>query len=304
MRAYLAVLIVVGLHGSPQAAADKIEAPKPLPPEIVQAWRDAGANVGWMNMNLHLNRPVFQAEVEPGIPREWWDRTSGMPVFQFSDWEEGVLVKLPDPGVPFGLCLNLTNVTDAGLKELAGLKSLQALYIAGDEHGTESQITDAGLKELAGLKSLQTLDVRGTKVTDAGLKELVGPQNLQSLYLTGCQVTDAGLKNLAGLKSLQILNLGDTKVTGKGMKELPGLKSLQVLYLYNTAVTDAGLKELAALKSLQFLNLVHCSAVTDAGLKNLGALKNLKDLSLSGTTKATAAGVAELRKDLPACSIR
>ncbi len=91
-----------------------------------------------------------------------------MPVFQFSEWEEGVLVKLPDPGAPFGLCLNLTKVTDAGLKELAGLKSLQALYLAG------TQVTDAGLKELAGLKSLQILDLRGTKVTDAGLKELAG----------------------------------------------------------------------------------------------------------------------------------
>jgi len=26
----------------------KKEAPKPLPPEIVKAWRDAGAEVGWM----------------------------------------------------------------------------------------------------------------------------------------------------------------------------------------------------------------------------------------------------------------
>ena len=50
-------------------------------------------------------------------------------MFQFSAWKEGVLAKLPDPGVPFGLCLNLTKVTDAGLKELAGLKSLQALYL-------------------------------------------------------------------------------------------------------------------------------------------------------------------------------
>jgi hypothetical protein len=33
-------------------------------------------------------------------------------------------------------------------------------------------VTDAGLKELAGLKSLQALDLTFTKVTDAGLKEL------------------------------------------------------------------------------------------------------------------------------------
>src|SRR5580704_15503934 len=102
-----------------------------------------------MNMNLHRNRPFCQAEGDAGIPREWWDRTSAMPVFQFSEWEEGVLVKLPDPGAPFGLCLNLAKVTDAGLKELAGLKSLQALYLAGRGAGAVAQLTDVGLKELA-----------------------------------------------------------------------------------------------------------------------------------------------------------
>ena len=236
---YLAVLTVLascGLDVCAGADADKKEAPKPLPPEIVQAWRDAGANVGWMNANLYFNRPIFEAEGEADPPRrEWYEPSRAMPVFQFSEWEEGVLVKLPDPGAPFGLCLNLTKVTDAGLKELAGLKSLQALYLAGKDYGAESQVTDAGLKELAGRKSLQILDVRWTKVTDAGLKELAGLKSLQSLYLTGCQVTDAGLKELAGLKSLQVLNLGDTKVTGAGLKELAGLKSLQALYLYDNA---------------------------------------------------------------------
>jgi internalin A len=296
MRAYWAVLIVLGLQMSPLAAADKNEAPKPLPPKIVQAWRDAGSNVGWMNMNLHLPRHLFEAEGEAKIPREWWDRPRAVPVFQFSEWEEGVLVKLSDPGAPFGLCLNLTKVTDAGLKELAGLKSLQALYLA------ETQVTDAGLKELANRKSLQILDVRGTKVTDAGLKELAGLESLQSLYLADCQVTDVGLKELAGLKSLQVLNLGHTKVTGAGLKELAGLKSLQALYLYDTAVTDLGLKDLAALKNLQLLNLAHCSGVTDVGLKDLGALKSLKNLRIY-LTKVTAAGAAALRKDLPACNI-
>ena len=85
-----------------------------------------------------------------------------MPVFQFSEWKEGVLAKLPDPGTAFGLSLNATNVTDAGLKELAGLKSLQALNL------NNTQVTDAGLKELTGLKSLQTVILTATQVTAAG----------------------------------------------------------------------------------------------------------------------------------------
>jgi internalin A len=47
-----------------------------------------------------------------------------------------------------------------------------------------TQITDAGLKELAGLNNLQWLDLTGTRITDAGLKELAGLKNLQWLTLT------------------------------------------------------------------------------------------------------------------------
>jgi hypothetical protein len=43
------------------------------------------------------------------------------------------------------------NITDMGLKELAGLKSLQALYL------NRTQVTDAGLKELR--KALPGCDI-------------------------------------------------------------------------------------------------------------------------------------------------
>jgi internalin A len=46
-----------------------------------------------------------------------------------------------------------------------------------------TEITDAGLKELAGLKNLQWLDLSSTKITDAGLKELAALKNLQTLDL-------------------------------------------------------------------------------------------------------------------------
>ncbi|MFO0843720.1 MAG: hypothetical protein U0797_15210 [Gemmataceae bacterium] len=58
-------------------------------------------------------------------------------------------------------------MTDAGLKELAGLHRLEhlSLYNVG-------QVTDAGLGELVGLKALKYLDLRGTQVTDAGARKL------------------------------------------------------------------------------------------------------------------------------------
>jgi internalin A len=201
-------------------------------------------------------------------------------------------------------------VTDAGLKELGGLKQLQALHLADTRISdaglklvaglknlrtldlSDTEITDAGLKELAGLQQLQTLNLQYTKTTDAGLKQLAGMKQLQTLNLQNTKTTDAGLKELAGLKQLQSLNLRFTSATNAGLKELAGLKQLQALNLHGTKITDAGLKELGGLKEMQALILTSCQ-IADAGLKDLGAMEQLRWLDLS-LTKTTDAGLKEL----------
>ena len=262
---------------NPSVPPAKADAPQPLPENIVKAWEEAQAQVGWMR--VHPAGFLEFARAEEGKPGD-------LPAFLFHEWQDGRLAKLPAPASAFGLYLNATQVTDAELKELAGLKSLQALNLGW------TKVTDAGLKELAGLKSLQALDLVHTQVTDAGLKELAGLKSLQALNLYGTQVTDAGLKELAGLKSLQTLTLNLTQVRDAGLKELAGLKSLQALDLGWTRVTDAGLKELAGLKSLQAL-VLGGTEVTDAGLKELTGLKSLQTLDL-GSTHVTDAGLKEL----------
>ena len=229
VAALAAILILTtgvstGRADSPPA---KTDVPQPLPENIVTAWKEAGAQVGWLRA-----QPDGFSKFVP----EKAGKSGDLPAFLFAFGQEGRLAKLPAPTPAFGLCL--TQMTDAGLKELAGLKSLQALVLYN------TKVTDAGLKELAGLKNLQSLNLGWTKVTDAGLKELAGLKSLQSLNLGWTKVTDAGLKELAGLKSLQTLYLEATQVTDAGLKELAGLKSLQALYLNHTQVTDAGLKEL------------------------------------------------------------
>jgi outer membrane lipoprotein-sorting protein len=213
------------------------------------------------------------------------------------------------------LNLQWAKVTDAGLKELAGLNHLRTLDLS------ETQVTDAGLKGLAGLKLKQLtlsfpltdpglkhylaateppiwLDLLGAKVTDAGLKELAGLKTLKVLDLPA-QVTEEGLRGLAGLK-LKKLTLPFV-LTDVGLKHyLAAVEPPTTLNLRGTRVTDAGLKELAGLKTLKKLDLP--TQVTDAGLKELAGLKSLQLLNLEGTD-VTDAGVERLQKALPGCKI-
>ena len=59
-----------------------------------------------------------------------------------------------------------------------------------------NEITDAGLVFLAGLTSLQKLWLSSTQITDTGLVSLEGLTNLQYLNLDDTRITDEGLTNL------------------------------------------------------------------------------------------------------------
>jgi hypothetical protein len=230
-----AVLAGCGLGASRMSAPAPAKAPTALPPEIVKAWDDAGAKVGWMK----------DVPPEPLDGYDFWepfrnqDEPGATPAFRFHPKNEEVLAKLPDPGVPFGLDFHCSSVTGPLLKTIAGLKSLRSLNVGGS-----LLLTDEGLKELAGMKKLQGLYLFYARVTDAGLKELAGLKDLRALDLSHTQVKGAGLKELAGLKRLRALNLAYTKVPDAGLKALAGMKSLQWLSLHRTKVTAAGIAAL------------------------------------------------------------
>ena len=62
--------------------------------------------------------------------------------------------------------LSRTQITDAGLKEVAKLQNLRDLVLI------DTQITDAGLKDIAKLQQLRRLRLSNTKITKAGVAEL------------------------------------------------------------------------------------------------------------------------------------
>lgn len=117
----------VGFAGEPE----KKDPPKPLPDKIVKAWKDAGATVGWMKQEPS-GILVFVEEPEAGA----------IPAFRFEKWKDDVVAKLPVPETAFGLDLAKSEITDTGLKELAGLKPMTLLCLC------ETKVTDAAVGTL------------------------------------------------------------------------------------------------------------------------------------------------------------
>src|SRR5262249_35819687 len=145
------------------AGPAKKVAPKPLPPETVKAWRDAGAEVGWMK-DIAPQSGAYQFW-EP-----WRENgeAGGISAFRLPRKHAGgVLAKLPDAGTAFGLDFHCGYYAGVTLKELAKLKNLKSLCIGGVQGKAY-----ADLKDLAGMTSLRGLYLFYLPVTDVQLKHL------------------------------------------------------------------------------------------------------------------------------------
>ncbi|MFN0130004.1 MAG: hypothetical protein ACKV19_25345 [Verrucomicrobiales bacterium] len=87
------------------------------------------------------------------------------------------------------LALSDSQITDAGLRQLATLTQVERLLLDGNP-----AITDDGIVALAVMKQLRTLRLSRTPVTDAALTPLTALRRLESLELVGCPgVTPEGM---------------------------------------------------------------------------------------------------------------
>jgi hypothetical protein len=113
------------------------------------------------------------------------------------------------------LDLSRSEVTSKGLHEVAKHRRLINLNLQG-----AAQVTDAALKELAGMPQLETLVLAGTPVTDQGIAELAHLPQLRHLVLANTHLTDAALDGLASCVRLQYVGLSRTRVTEAGVAKL------------------------------------------------------------------------------------
>ncbi|MCC7422645.1 MAG: hypothetical protein IT428_20385 [Planctomycetaceae bacterium] len=173
--------------------------------------------------------------------------------------------------------LNGTNITGTGLGRAAALRSLSMLSL-------RTELSDAGIRELASLTNLKTLLIE--KLTDAHLKNLAGMTGLESLYLSDSRVTDTGLERLVALKGLQRLHLiRCPEVTGKGLAALAALPRLQMLGMSRIPIGVEGLESLSSLPALQTLWLNDDMGLAAQDLVNLTSANSLRSLNLNGFRK-------------------
>jgi hypothetical protein len=179
---------------------------------------------------------------------------------------------------------------DEDMKTLDAFKQLKRVWLC------RLKITDAGLKELDRIKTLEELHIQRCKgITGKGFNALPRCEKLQKIVLEG-PATDATIQELASLKNLRELSLVlFAPVTGEGLGALSELPSLEKLYLVSPETsTEAGVRKVASLKGLRHLAL-SSPGVTDAALRGLSGLKRLEELSLSGESKLTDAVLEEVR---------
>jgi RNA polymerase sigma factor (sigma-70 family) len=190
-------------------------------------------------------------------------------------------------------------VTDAGLKELRGLKGLERLRL-GDRGFRPAALADLG--RLTSLRALE-LDLGGVENVGPALRELRGLKNLNSLTLRAWRATGAGLEELRAFQGLRRLDLTGVRTVGPGLAVLPALSDLEELSVGGKegSVTDVDLREVGKVKGLRVLHLTG-GAVTDAGLGELRALPDL-DRLLLWRTRVTDKGVAEVRKVRPTLAV-
>jgi hypothetical protein len=230
------LLIQPSIGAPPSVGADKKETPRPLPAEIVKAWRDAGFKVGWM-------KDVPPQSSTDQFWNPWQEKAAegAIPAFGFPDRDAGgVLSKLPDPGTAFGLDFHCGWDAGVALKELAKLTNLQSLNL-GAVRSPDRRKAYPNLKDLAELTNLRALYLFYMPVSDVDLQHIASLKNLQVLDLSDTHLTDAWIKELGRLKELRWLNLRTAGVTAKGVAELQ--KALPKCTILTDDSAGAGLPE-------------------------------------------------------------
>src|SRR5262249_20523890 len=145
------------------------------------------------------------------------------------------------------------------------LKSLSLSY---------SDITDGGLRHLAGLTNLQNLELRWSSFRGDGLAHLSSLRKLWRFDLTRSRVATGFHPLFEG--SLRVLQLADTRVDDAALVGIGRLSKLTALELDGTRITSSGLAHLVQLKDMTHLSAAR-TVVDDSGIRTLAGRRGRRD---------------------------
>ncbi|MGC3971316.1 MAG: hypothetical protein QM775_29445 [Pirellulales bacterium] len=148
------------------------------------------------------------AEVPPG-PWQIWE------VFlrRITIGDDDLAVVAAAPGVR-GIFISDTALTTAGAGHLARMTELREIAL------TATGTTDAGVKQLGGLK-LTALAISKAEITDEALQTVSAMPTLLTLRLENdAKLTDAGIALLTKLPKLEHIALANSQLTDRGVAEL------------------------------------------------------------------------------------
>jgi hypothetical protein len=183
------------------------------------------------------------------------------------------------------LVFNGADVSDAGMRQLAGLPHLRSLTLFHPSRG-RGDFTGAGIAALATLPDFERLTVAGGTVGDAAIIAIAALPHLRDLRLWHNQETVDGLARLTSLTQLRTLTLGQ-RLAGRDATP--------------PSLCDAALAAIAGISSLEELSLqqAHLTIEALSGLKKLAQLKRLTASQID----LPAADVERLRAALPGVTI-
>lgn len=195
------------------------------------------------------------------------------------------------------LGLGITNITDKGLKKIAGITTLEKLDIR-ENH----QLSSEGYAYLVKLKNLESLEATGNDIDVPGLKNIAKIKTLKNLVLSkNKKICNENLSIIQELPNLESLYLTQCPITVGGIKAISRLR-IKNLILRSSSVTDSAILILSKNTNIIYLGLAD-TKITDLGLGYLEECNQLKFLNLSGCSRVTAKGMDRLRKKLPHCKL-
>jgi len=119
---------------------------------------------------------------------------------------------------------------------------------------TSAPVTDEGLKHIARIKGLRALFLEDMRlVTDRGLAELSASPSLFHIRLSGLHLSEKSLETLQKIKPLSQVVLRNMHITGKGIENLRGIAILSYIQLIRCDITDDALRALSRLPNLKYL---------------------------------------------------